>query len=187
LSEAPFPRLVQLACHDLRTPLATVNGFAKTLAGSGQLGERNATFVRMIEQAAAQMTVLVDELGLAARIASGRYDPVPLEADTFDLAAGSGDERVAVEGAGAIVETDPPAASRALAALALAALRFGELDSVTWSVDGRKLTLLPVVPAAAEVLDGSSPRDLGALVATMAIEALGGSVVVSDGTLRVGL
>jgi len=26
-----FARLVSLACHDVRTPLATVNGFVKTL------------------------------------------------------------------------------------------------------------------------------------------------------------
>lgn len=187
MSEEPFPRLVALACHDLRTPLATINGFSKTLAAGDELGERPATFVRMIEEAAGQMTVLVDELGLAARIASGRYDPIPLEADTLELAGGSGDERVAVEGSGAIVETDPLTVGRALAALARAALRFGELDSVTWAVDGRELTLRPVVLAAVQILDGSSPRDLGALVARMAIEALGGSVVTGHGSLRVTL
>jgi len=30
-----FARLVMLACHDLRTPLATVHGFAHTLARLG--------------------------------------------------------------------------------------------------------------------------------------------------------
>jgi signal transduction histidine kinase len=187
LSEGSFPRLVELACHDVRTPLATINGFAKTLAGSDELGERNATFVGMIAEAASQIAVLVDELGLAARIASGRYEPVRVQADTLELAAGSGDERVAVEGSGAVVETDPTAAGRALAALALAAVRFGELESVTWTVAGRELTLSPVAPAAAQVLDGSSARDLGALVARMAIEALGGSVAVAGGLLRVSL
>ena len=40
-----FPRLVTLACHDLRTPLATVNGFAKTLLRGGELDERTLRFV----------------------------------------------------------------------------------------------------------------------------------------------
>ena len=35
-----FARLVTLACHDLRTPLATVNGFAKTLVRGGQLDDQ---------------------------------------------------------------------------------------------------------------------------------------------------
>ena len=30
--DAPFPRVVSLACHDLRTPLATIYGFARTLS-----------------------------------------------------------------------------------------------------------------------------------------------------------
>ena len=34
-----FPRLVSLACHDLRTPLATVFGFARTLVRMEGLGE----------------------------------------------------------------------------------------------------------------------------------------------------
>jgi signal transduction histidine kinase len=187
LSERSFAGLVELACHDVRTPLATINGFAKTLVSSDELGERNAAFVGMIEEAASQIAELVGELGLAAHIASGRYQPVRVEADTLELAAGSGDARVAVEGSGAVVETDAPAARRALAALALAAVRFGELGSVTWTVAGRELTLSPVAPTAAPVLDGSSQRDLGALVARMVIEALGGSVAVADGLLRVSL
>ena len=36
-NDTAFPRLVSLACHDLRTPLATVSGFAKTLARGGTL------------------------------------------------------------------------------------------------------------------------------------------------------
>ena len=47
-----FARLVSLACHDLRTPLATVNGFAKTLTRGGTLGERESHFVDLIEAAA---------------------------------------------------------------------------------------------------------------------------------------
>src|SRR5205814_2018492 len=37
--ETRFARLVSLACHDLRTPLATVVGFAHTLTRQGELEE----------------------------------------------------------------------------------------------------------------------------------------------------
>src|SRR6266567_3620450 len=99
MPEARFPRLVSLACHDLRTPLATAYGFARTLTRSGELDERGTRFVGMIEQASEQMTALLDDLGTAARIQAGRWEPVLREIDTREL-ADSGDERVAVEGSG---------------------------------------------------------------------------------------
>jgi signal transduction histidine kinase len=84
--DADFARLVSLACHDLRTPLATVHGFARTLANGGQLEPPNDRYVEMIEAASAQLAELLDELSLAARIADGRYDPVLRAADTLELA-----------------------------------------------------------------------------------------------------
>ena len=33
--DASFPRLVSLACHDVRTPLATVFGFARMIERFG--------------------------------------------------------------------------------------------------------------------------------------------------------
>jgi signal transduction histidine kinase len=80
-----FPRLVSLACHDLRTPLATVYGFARTLSRSGDLDERNARFVGMIEEASEQLTGLLDELGTAARIVGGRWEPAVRQVDTRSL------------------------------------------------------------------------------------------------------
>jgi len=50
-----YPRVVSLACHDLRTPLATVFGFSRTLARGGDLDERSARFVGMMGEAADQM------------------------------------------------------------------------------------------------------------------------------------
>ena len=144
-----FPALVELACHDLRTPLATVSGLAKTLRQAEAPRPTDAHFVELIDEAADQMAVLLDQLGLAARIASGRYDPATAEADTLSLAASAGDDRVRAEGHGAVVETDPVTAARALAALAAAALRFGELPAVTGQVDGRELTQGPLPADAA--------------------------------------
>src|SRR3954447_13500101 len=115
-----FPPLVSLACHDLRTPLATIYGFARTLTRGEGLDERTARFLGMIEEASEQMTSLLDELGAAARIEGGRWEPVLREADTLDLARAD-DERVAVEGSGETIETEVEAVERALRAFAIAA------------------------------------------------------------------
>ena len=50
-----FARLVSLACHDVRTPLATVHGFATTLTRTVELAAPADRYVQMIEQASAQM------------------------------------------------------------------------------------------------------------------------------------
>jgi signal transduction histidine kinase len=181
-----FPRLVSLACHDLRTPLATIFGFARTLNRAEHPDERTSRFLGMIEAAAEQMTELLDELAAAARIEAGRWEPVLREVDTAELARSAGDG-VAVEGEGATVETEAESVERALAALASAARRHGPVERVTWTVRGRELDLAPVLPAAAPVVTGESQRDLGCLVARLVIEELGGSLALDGETLRVRL
>ena len=69
-----FPRLVGIACHDLRTPLATVHGFARTLQRT-PLGEPADRYVEMIDAASLQIAELLEELALVARIELGRYEP----------------------------------------------------------------------------------------------------------------
>ena len=186
MADRRFARLVSLACHDLRTPLATVYGFARTLTRTEVLDERSARFVGMIESASEQMTELLDQLGVAARIEAGRYDPALVEVDTLDLAT-SADERISAAGEGTTVETDPPAVRRALEALAVAATRHGGIDGVTWTVRGRELQLAPVNAEAAPVVTGDELRDLGSLVARSVIESLGGSLTLDGETLRVHL
>ena len=181
-----FSRIVSLACHDLRTPLATVYGFSRTLERGGELDERSARFVTMISQASEQMTSLLDELGAAARIEGGRFEAGLVEADTVALAT-SDDERIATSGTGETIETEPVALSRSLQALAVAAIRFGPVERVTWLVDGRSLELTPIVETAAPVVLGDEIRDLGALVGRLVIEQLGGSLALEGETLRVQL
>jgi signal transduction histidine kinase len=181
-----FPRLVSLACHDLRTPLATVYGFARTLSRAGDLDERSARFIGMIEQASEQMTELLDELGIAARIASGRWEPALRATGTLELVQ-SDDERITVEGSGTSIETEVDVVRRSLAALALAALRHGRVERVGWRVDGRELVLAPVDEAAAPVVTGAEPKDLGSLVARIVVEELGGSLELGGDSLVVRL
>jgi signal transduction histidine kinase len=186
VSEPIFPRLVSLACHDLRTPLATVNGFAKTLLRGDELGERETRFVTMIDEAAKQMADLLDLLGLAARIESGRHEPMLREVDTLELPR-SQDERIAVSGHGETIEVDMISLPPALEALATAAIRHGGLDGVRWTVLGRELDLGPVTETAAPVVTGELPNDVGALVARIAIENAGGSLELEGDLLRVRL
>lgn len=185
-----FARLVSLACHDLRTPLATVHGFAKTLA-RGELEPPADRYVEMIDAASAQLAELLDELSLAARIADGRYDPILREADTLELARAAaarlGEERVRVAGEGATIETDPSAIERGIAALVQSALRHGGLDEVAVEVAGTELSVSPVTPASAPVVLGEDLRDLGAAVAARLVAHLGGSLAIEGETLTIRL
>src|ERR671935_986713 len=89
--EAHLARLVMLACHDLRTPLATVLGFTQTLERLEQLEEPASRYLEMIGAASGQIGELVDELSLGARIEAGRYEPVREELDTLELARAAAD------------------------------------------------------------------------------------------------
>jgi signal transduction histidine kinase len=189
--ENAFARLVSLACHDLRTPLATVHGFATTLARGGDLEPRADRYVEMIDAAAAQIAELIDELSLAARIELDRYEPTPREANTLELAQAAaarlGEDRVHVSGSGAAIETDADSVERGLAALFQSALRHGGLDDVDVVVDGSELRLSPVTPASAPVVLGDDLRDLGAAVAVRLVRQLGGSVGIDGQTLQIRL
>jgi signal transduction histidine kinase len=181
-----FSRLVTLACHDLRTPLATVNGFAKTLLRTGGLAEGDRRFVELIDEAAEQMNDLLDLLGLAARIEAGAYDPALREVDTLALVR-SADERIDAGGTGETIEADAPALGRALAALAAAALRHGGVEHVAWTVRGRELELAPVTADAARVVTGDDPKELGPLVAGRVLEHAGATLELDGETLRIRL
>lgn len=190
-NDTSFARLVSLACHDVRTPLATVHGFTTTLARTVALAPPADRYLEMIEAASRQIDELLDELSLAARIESGRYEPALRETDTRALADGAagrlGEDRVRVSGEGAAVETDVVAVDRGLSALIQSVLRHGGLDDVEVAVRRREIEVTPVTEASAPVVLGEDLRDLGAAVAVRVIERLGGSVSVSGRTLTVRL
>jgi len=186
VTDSRFPRVVSLACHDLRTPLATVYGFARTLTRAGELDERTLRFLGMIEEASEQMAELLDELGVVARIEGERWEPVMREIDTLELAS-TDDERVLAEGTGERIETEGETVARSLHSLAVAAVRHGPVDQVTWRVDGRTLELAPITEDAAPVVTGESMRDFGSLVARSVIEELGGKLELDGDKLRVTL
>ena len=141
-------------------------------------------YVEMIVAASEQMTELLEELGLAARIAGGRYEPVLADVDTLELARAAVPE---AEGSGKTITTDPPTMQRSLGALAECLRKHGGVPAVSLRVDGGELTFEPVTDGAAPVVLGKELKDLGAAVATSAIDALGGSVELEGERLVVRL
>ncbi len=180
---ADFPRLVSLACHDLRTPLATVQGFAKTLVRQDKVDPSAVRWLEMIDSASEELVVLLDELSLAARIEGGRYEPVTREVDSLELARAAVPE---ASGTGAAVEVDVDAVERSLAALARAASRHGGVD-VSVTVRGAVVAIAPVAAETAPIVLGEELKDFGAAVAVRLIRALGGSVALDGDRLVVTL
>jgi signal transduction histidine kinase len=185
--DTSFARLVSLACHDLRTPLATVNGFARTIQRTEELDGPLRRYVELIVAAAAQMTDLLEAASLVARIEGARFDPSLAEADTLDLARAAAEqlEGVSAEGTGETIETDAGAATRALAAFASCAQRHGPAGTVTLRVQGREVLVGPVTDAAAPVIVGDELKDLGAAVALRTVRALGGDARLAGGALHI--
>ncbi|MFL5967315.1 MAG: sensor histidine kinase [Gaiellaceae bacterium] len=189
--ETTFARLVSLAAHDLRTPLATIHGFAQTLVRMDDLGEPRQRYVEMIDAAGRQLAELLDELSLAARIESERYEPNLQPVDTLELARAAaahlGEDRVRVDGEGGTVRVDVDATKRGVSALVQAALRHGGLDEVTARADGAIVRIAPVTDSSSAVLLGEDLRDLGAAVAVALVTALGGSVAREGDAIAVRL
>jgi signal transduction histidine kinase len=185
-----FPRLVSLACHDLRTPLATVHGFARTLARV-ELAEPAPRYIEMIEAATAQLAELLEELSLVARIEGGRFEARLEEVDSLALAqeaAGELEEgSVDVSGTGASVRVEVEATRRALRQLARAARRHGGLEGVALAVRDGELEISPITGTAAVVVTGEELRELGAAVAVEVIRAQGGSVELDGERLKITL
>jgi signal transduction histidine kinase len=173
----------------VRTPLATVHGFVKTLERTAELQPPADRYLEMIGAASAQMAELLDELSLAARIEGGRYDPALRPADTLELARHAQErlEGVSVTGEGTVIETDVEAVDRGVSALVQCTLRHGGLDEVSVVVRGGELDVSPVTPASAPVVLGEDLRDLGAAVAVRLIRRLGGDVSLAGDTLTIRL
>ena len=187
-SEDTFAKLVSLAVHDLRTPLATVSGFARTLQRK-DLGDPTNQYVRMMVTATGQLADLLDDVGLAARIESGRWEPNLQDADLLELAreAAALVEGASAEGEGGSVRVDREAVTAALRQLASCALRHGGLDEITIAVSGAEAAIVPVTEGAAPILMLEQMRDLGAAIAVRIVSALGGSVELDSERLVVRL
>ena len=185
-----FAELVAIACHDLRSPLAVVYGFSRTLTRTA-LDERGARYVGMIDAASNQLGELLDELSLVTRIEAGRFTPELAEANSLELARAAAaeltDDRLVVSGEGGPVLVPARDVTRALSRLGKAAARHGGHDSVDLVVNGSELRFSPISRTAEPVVLGRELRELSAAAAVALIEALGGSLAVEDETLVIRL
>jgi signal transduction histidine kinase len=185
-----FPRFVSLACHDLRTPLATVGGFAHTLERAEDIGDPAARYISMMRMAAEQMGELLDALGVVARIEAGRYEPALIETDTLELvqaAAARLGEKAVASGSGATVHIDRGPVEAGIAALTLCAVRHGGLERAEIVAAGETVEISPVPEAAAPIVLAEDLKDLGSATARQVIEAIGGSLRLEGERLLVRL
>ena len=186
-----FAQVVSLACHDLRTPLATVHGFARTIERLPPTDERTGRYIGLIVEGSSQIAELLERLALVSRIERGAYEPALQRLDSFELAQAAaasvavGD--VAVSGRGAEVEIDPVQSERSIAALLVAAIRHGDSERLLCEVHGPELEIRPVSEESRRILLGEDLRDFGAAAAGIHLEALGGSVAVEEDVLLVRL
>jgi signal transduction histidine kinase len=183
-----FAQLVSLACHDLRTPLATASGFARTLERLDEIGQPAERYVEMIGAATDQLAELLDLLSAAARIEVGRFEPQLRPTDTRELADTAAgriqDGRASVEGRGADVRADPDWAASSVSALAEAARRHGGLDRITIGVDGPRIAITPIVDNAGAIALGDDLRDFAAAVGVLVLRRGGVELELDGETLR---
>lgn len=186
-----FPELVSLACHDLRTPLATVAGFAATLVRMGDIDEQRLRYLTLIEAAATQLGEIVDDLGVVARIEGGRFEPAGEPVDSLDLVTMAAEElgngSMRVSGSGAAVQVDRELGIRAVCSMVTAARRHGGVESVEVTVDGTGVQLSPVNEETAAIVRGDDLRDLAAAAGRWSLEAQGATVTARDGALLIAL
>jgi signal transduction histidine kinase len=187
--DTAFPRLVTLACHDLRTPLATILGFARTIPGIAELDSQAERYLDLIASAAVHLGDVIEELSVAARIEDGRLvlegEPVPTSELARSAAEALGDKAEARGEPGALVTVDRDRAVHALAELARCAVRYGGVERISLRAADDSVELTPVRHGATAVLAGTELRDFGAAVALRVVEALGGSSDVEGEVLTV--
>src|SRR4051794_11070574 len=195
-ADAPrFPAQVAVACHDLRTPLATVYGFARTLERLGGLDERQMRYLGMVVAGAQELTRLIDDLAILTRLERGTQ---PVErgrvdlTELIDVVATEAAERHAPgrtiyapnHGRG-FADTDHRLAQAALSGLVDGALRLDpHADQVELRADGSSVLLGPLSDGALE-LYGQADRDLRLAAARATLDALEARVAVEPGQLRV--
>ena len=108
-SEGRMRQFVADASHELRTPLTSIRGFAELFRqGAAAEPEQLAQVMRRIEDEAARMGLLVEDLLLLARLDQQR----PLQREPVDLLTVAGDvvsAATAVHGAHHRIRLHPPA------------------------------------------------------------------------------
>lgn len=172
------------ACHELRSPLAVVYGFARMLESASDMDEAAVTkYVGQIVRSAERLDHMLDDLSKIGRIAASRLHPqlehVPLRSVIDDLCATSTNEnRLTVDaGADVAVKADPTWLTESLQAV-IDGLCFEEGIDVrlTWRHEPHEVQLHIVPNSSFPMIDVEPDKSgLGISLARMRIVAMGGS------------
>jgi K+-sensing histidine kinase KdpD len=172
------------ACHELRSPLAVVYGFARMLENSDSIDEQaQAKYVGQIVRSAERLDHMLDDLSKMGRIAAGRIHPqreqVALRSVVDDLAATEpNDGRLRVDpGADVNVKVDPAWLTESLQAI-VDGLCFEEgIDvGLTWRHEPHDVQLHIVPNSTFPMIDVEPDKSgLGLSLARMRIVSMGGS------------
>jgi signal transduction histidine kinase len=180
-----FPEVISRACHDLRTPLASAYGFARTLERLDAVEGDNARYLTVVVEAAEELGRLIDCLALLARAEDGRLVLDPGEVGSSELADAALElvpgDRVSQQGAGARIEVDRDRAVSGLAWLVEAAVHAVPGDEPLL-LDVRADGSFAVGPLPAVTADRfvEGAGDLRALAALAVARAHGGTLARED-------
>jgi hypothetical protein len=176
-----FPARISSACHDLRTPLASAFGFARTLERLGAVEGDHARYLALVVESTQELGRLIDCLAVVARVEGDR---LVLETETVESGALIADalelvpsDRVAGGGADVSVELDRGRAAAALAWLAEAVVRLvpeGDVVQLEARADG-SFALGPVSEVMGDRF-AVGEGDLRALGALAVARAHGGAL-----------
>jgi signal transduction histidine kinase len=180
-----FPEQISGACHDLRTPLASAYGFARTLERLGAVEGEHARYLSLVVEATEELGRLIDCLALLARAQDGRItlerstvSSIALAASAVELVPG---ERLSARGAGAAIDVDEARAASGLAWLAEAVVHAVPGDGplqIEVRADGA-FALGPLSGVMADRM-AEGTGDLRALAALAVARAHGGTLARED-------
>lgn len=176
-----FPEQISSACHDLRTPLASAFGFARTLERLGGVEGEHARYLSIVVEATQELGRLIDCLALLARAEDGRLvlerstvETGALAREVVELVPG---DRFAAVGDGAAIEVDAARATSGLAWLA-EAVAHAAPGNAPLEIQARHDGALAVGPLAEVMADrfADGAGDLRALAALAVARVHGGTL-----------
>lgn len=189
-AEPDYPAILSSAAHDLRSPLSTIYGFARTIERIAPPPGPGAGFLAHILDAAQDMDRLLGHLSLLARIGDGRFAPVPAPVAAAELATRAAEGGAGERGADADGATVQAAADESVEALVLLATCARRLDPVhgtlTICANGPAVVLAGVADEVVPFLGaGPGARDLALSTSLVTLRALGATIDVADGAAHV--
>ncbi|MCW2960315.1 MAG: domain S-box protein [Thermoleophilia bacterium] len=170
------------ACHELRSPLAVVYGFARMLEGNEDLDPTTAKYVAQIVRASERLDTMLDDLSRIGRISGGRtngqIEHVSITGIIDDLAAASVNERrlIVDRGTDVKLKADPAWLTESLQAV-IDGLCFEEgLDvRLSWRHEPHEVHIQFVPNSGFPMVDVEPEKSsLGISLARMRIVAMGG-------------